>query len=436
MSINSLRAFVSDSSQIFAYIGNVTSKLSRILAEAESWYKSHFQLLRRCRIVSDSDSGDDVSSPFVKISELEVAVDDAKSRIAIDIDEALKLKDILEMITNWRSQVAMIAPKRSKRQGRATRSKFSLSYLESLISEAAKLPIDTTEDVNRLQVQLSTVAAWRSHAAADLENIIAGFHQLQSRVVSVYGEPEEFHTTTKESRNNSNGMKTARDNEMHDSGNEDDDDDDDGIFMNGSCSELTVLRQIKELQDSASDICVVTEEGELCDVLESVATWCIRSFKYVNSPRDIFDKRYYGAFDRFLAEGETLCKESGFIKADPPQDYNLSNRMGLAWGVLVSDQLQRLNVLKTERESFKEWCREASTILSDEKKMTAEMLYDLAQRSRNFPASKLYLRVYAPSFSLCATHFLPLPPQLLTWLAGSEDFRGRLLNGLKKSGIY
>eukprot|EP00536_Pseudo-nitzschia_multiseries_P011588 jgi/Psemu1/206266/e_gw1.404.13.1 len=124
--------------------------------------------------------------------------------------------------------------------------------------------------------------------------------------------------------------------------------------------------------------------------MDSVSKWCTKSFKYLNAPREVFDKRYFGAFDRFIVEGKDLHKISsdGCIHSNGTLTNDLSNRLNRAWGCVVNDQLKRLLILKAEREKFEDWCKRASKILSDEKKLTAEKLIDLAKQSRNFPASK------------------------------------------------
>ncbi|KAL3925773.1 MAG: hypothetical protein SGILL_000191, partial [Bacillariaceae sp.] len=390
ISIHTLRLIDVEASQIYANIGPAANKMMKILVQAETWYSSYQSLLKRAGVIAAAtDGGCSSTRQFVEISELEKSVEDAQSNIPIDIDEAMKVKEMMEAVDHWREQVSLIAPKRTKRH--AMGSRLTLADLTQLIQDSTKLPIDTTEDVNRLQIQLSTIEAWRSQASTELESIVGGFHQLQTRVLSVYSEAGEFsidfYSKSKDSQNEDMEdtgeakSDTADDAAMHGSDSEDEE-----VLIGGS-SGVEVLRQIKELQDGAKDISVSTVEGELADVLESVATWCIRSFKYLNAPRDIFDKRYYGAYDRFLSDGQALYKKSGIEKPDPEQD-DLSKRMGQAWGKLVSDQLHRLLVLGAERDAFKKWCKEADVLLSDKKKtMTFEKLSSLAERSQTFPSA-------------------------------------------------
>jgi len=61
------------------------------------------------------------------------------------------------------------------------------------------------------------------------------------------------------------------------------------------------------------------------------------------------------------------------------------NGLGSQWGGTVVDQLERLEILKAEREKYIDWCNLANQILNDEKKLTLDKLEGLAQQSRCFP---------------------------------------------------
>jgi PLU-1-like protein len=383
-----LREIVGELNQIHVNVGPPASKIAKILAQAETWYSSHVGLLRRCRLLTEGSEFQTELEQQVEPAELEVALQDAESNVSLQLEEALKLRKLLEKANNWRQQVSLIAPKRSKRSGKSARSRLTLEDLISLIAESTDIPIDTDDDVHRLQIQLSTVEAWRSQVSTQLEGIIDGFQKLQSRVRNVYGEAEDFGLEFYAKPSSTFG-NPASDPCSSDHGNDalESDCDEDDVLLSTSGSDAEVIRQIKDLQEGAKEICVTTAEGELGDLLENVADWCVRSFKYLNDPKEIFDKRYFGAFDRFLSEGRVLLQKSG--TGDIQLNGNgISSRVGIAWGVLVSGQLQRLDTLQKEREAFKEWCRVANSVLADAKSLSAGRLCDLANGSRRFPAGK------------------------------------------------
>ncbi len=413
LSISKLRTIVEEGNAIYANIGNSISKISRILSQAENWYTSHLPLLQHCGVTSKVDVVENTKKTYITIQEMSVGVEAAKMDVSLDLDEAMELRKILHKSTSWRERVALIAPRRNKRHSRGSRSKFKLQDLIGLIEEASSLPIDTAESVHRLQIQLNDVETRRFEASKALENILVEFAGLKSHVEDVYGNAKDYSIerildgcdSDEESVDDQPGSSRIRfnidaenDEEQMDTTEDKDSDlvavsmlgsqEDAPINNRGSNSALTVFRLIRELNEEARDISVVTLEGEMGELLDSVSKWCIKSFKYLNTPREVFDKRYFGAFDRFIVEGEDLCNVSSNNEFDFQSSDGLRDRLFGAWGSVVKDQLMRLSILKRERGKFEAWCKRASQILSDEKKLTAEKLADLAKSSRHFPASK------------------------------------------------
>lgn len=377
--------------------------------QAENWYGSHLLLLEHCGILPKDHAAENTSKAlFTTISEMSAAVEAAKMDVRLDLEEAMQLQEILEKTTSWNERVTLIAPRRNKRHSRGSRSKFSLKDLIGLIEEASNLPIDTNESVNRLQDQLNDVEIWRSEASKALNEILVEFSGLKSHIEDVHGEPEDYNIDQISEDYDSdeekvNDPRTSGKDEVKDSRESDTKSDNNSEHViesglgvkedvsennRGSNSALTVFRLIRELKEDTKDISVNTAEGEIAEILDSVSKWCIKSFKYLSTPREVFDKRFFGAFDRFVMEGEELCALSRNSEIYSTFLDGLSQNLFGAWGVIVEEQLVRLNILKKEREKFEAWCKLASQILSDQKNLTAERLADLAKSSRNFPASK------------------------------------------------
>jgi len=413
LSMSKLRTIVDEGNIIYANIGNSISKISRILVQAENWYNSHLPLLEHCGLSLDSDIVKNSPKSFIRIHEMSAAVEAARLDVSLDLDEAMELRKLLDKSNSWNERVALIAPKRNKRHSRGSRSKFRLKDLIDLVEEASNLPIDTDESVNRLQIQLNAVETCRSAASKKLQDILIGFNNLKSHVEDVYGEAKEYsidrisgtRDTDEESVNDQCGTSSGRfntdandnDEEMEIIGGKDNvpviesilgSQEDTSITNRRSNSALSVFRLIRELKEEAKDISVITIEGEVGELLDIVSMWCIKSFKYLNTPREVFDKRFFGAFDRFIVEGEDLCKISCNSEPFSYSSDRLNERLFGAWGSVVKDQLLRLTILKRERAKFEVWCKRASQILSDEKKLTAEKLADLAENSRHFPANR------------------------------------------------
>jgi hypothetical protein len=402
-----LDEIVAEANRIFANMGPVASMMSKLLSQAQTWTTSHRALLRRCGVIEHRGM-DESLRRYVKRSELQLAVEDAESNISIDIEEAMKLKCILEKIDHWHHRVGLIAPKRSKRNGKIARSKLKLPELLALIAESTELPTDTVDDTHRLQLLLNTTEAWRQTVVAQIHLIVEGFHSLHSRLLSVYGVPEdfgiEFYTKPRNFENTISEdfdcKDSTRDIDTHVLNDTNDEVVHDFVSAS-SCSGLDVFRQIKDLQEGSKDICVMTSEGELTDLLDAVSTWCVKSLKYLNSPREIFDKRFYVSLDRFLIEGKELLQKS---EADDTHlsESDLRTQVSHSWINVVSGQLYRLTTLQSERELFKEWCRAANSLLSNEIMLTADNLSSLAEQSRRFPASKW------PAATSLSCHYLSL----------------------------
>jgi len=192
LSILKLRTIVEEGNAIYANIGSSISKISRILVQAENWYSLHLPLLERCGLSLDREILANSPKSFIGIHEMSAAVEAARLDVSLDLDEAMKLRKLLDRSNNWNERVALIAPKRNKRNGRGCRAKFRVTDLIDLVEESSYLPIDTDESVNRLQIQLSAIDTWRSEALKQLQKIVFGFHHLQSHVDAVYGEAKEY----------------------------------------------------------------------------------------------------------------------------------------------------------------------------------------------------------------------------------------------------
>ena len=338
---------------------------------------------------------------------MSAAVEGARLDVALDLDEALGLRKLLEKCTSWNERVALIAPRRNKRHIRGVRSKFQLTDLIDLVEEATNLPIDTDDSVNRLQVQLNRIEMWRSEASTKLKEVHLSFHNLKTYVDDVYGAANEYNIARlsdprEESGKDqlgttSNASFADNDQETENIGKGNNstlvdsilESQGDNLCLNrGSNSALGVFRLVRELKEESKDISVVTTEGKVVEILDIASKWCIKSFKYLNNPREVFDKRFFGAFDRFIVEGEDLSNISCNIEPYSSSSDKINENLFWAWGSFVNDQLTRLTILKRERVQFEFWCERATHLLSDEKSLTAEQLAELVKSSQHFPASK------------------------------------------------
>jgi hypothetical protein len=417
LSLPRLRQIVEEENNIHVNMGKAAAKISRILTQAEVWYAAHTSLLNRFKSISLSNRS---PRSNVELSEIEKAAESAASDISLDLDEAIELKELLERIQTWFDRVSIVAPKRSKRHNKAGRSNFTMNDLIGLIEESSSFPVDVESELKRLQTQLNSIQAWRLHAAHELQGIALGFVKLRESLDVAYGIPKEFcidrlSKLTMEGAvaNNANDrdeeleIDSVHQMPLNNLENSEDvpqprtasSDEDISLHPTAETGYHNVHRMIRELKNGAKENAVTTEEAEVAELMDSVSRWCLRSLKYLNSPREIFDKRFFGAFDRFVSEGNELLRKHEMQKTSFAGTSNKS--LSSCWSAVVSDQLERLEILRSEREKFIRWCELANQVLLDEKKVTAEKLKELAEKSRCFPAGKwkshvhLFLSLYA-----------------------------------------
>ena len=382
--------------------------MSRILTQAEGWVKEYETLLVRCNIVK-KDEADSQQHFFVTLPQMAAAAEAAVSGVSLDLDEAKELEKLVQSVKDWSDRVLNAAPKRSKRQGRGRKAKVTVDDIIELIKAASNLPVDTSEDVNRLQIQLSEVQEWRAKARQELEEILNGFQQLRLVVDDMYGPPSEYSRNNDDkaevndddnddgdnetNAKNGNASREEKKNAEETSSTAGSEQDAEGMSQLGS-GKCNVNQLIKNYHREAKSFWVISGEVEAADLLERISIWCVRSLKYLISQRDVFDKRFFGSFDRFITEGKELTAaaagDSSKVRISL-EDTAFAEKLNSIWGAFVSDQLKRLEVLLVDRERFMSWCDSADEALfSVEKRPSLEVLKDIADKSRDFPSGKIF----------------------------------------------
>lgn len=403
LSLNTLRTIVNEGNSIHANIGNAIGKMTRILAQADGWVKENEPLLLTCKIIpQEGSTAQPLDKRFVTLEGMTAVSEAAGSEVSLDLDEAKQLLKLVEAVKDWSNRVANAAPKRSVR-GRGRKAKFTVDDIIGLIKEASNIPVDTTEDISRLQIQLSGVQEWRAKAREKLEEIANGFLKLRHVVDEMYGAPTEY-SRIKSDKGESNDeeksdekgetevseeKKVTEDMSAEPASNGCSEQDNEGIpnFGNWNCN---VNHLIKAYRREAKAFGVASGEVEAAERLEKVSNWCVKSLKYLVNQRDVFDKRFFGAFDRFVGEGRVLISPqetsnaNAIIKLD---DEAFTQKLNASWATFVKDQLQRLDVLVADREHFIAWCNSAEAqLFSGDKRPSLEKLKDVSDRSRAFPA--------------------------------------------------
>jgi hypothetical protein len=132
--------------------GSASSKMSRMLAQAESWHNEFGNLLVQSG-VSAAPLTMDCPNHLVTLEEINDAMESAASNVSLDLDEAVALKDLGEWIQQWHYQVLVAALMRSRLvgKGKCQCNRYSVDDLISLIDKANTLPIKMEGDVKKLR---------------------------------------------------------------------------------------------------------------------------------------------------------------------------------------------------------------------------------------------------------------------------------------------
>jgi hypothetical protein len=177
----------------------------------------------------------------------------------------------------------------------------------------------------------------------------------------------------------------------------------------------------------------VSGEVEAADQLDKISSWCVRSLKYLDTQRDVFDKRFFGAFDRFLAEGNELLSSNN--NEDSPatihlDDKAVAEKLNTSWKAFVSDQLKRLDTLVVDRERFISWCDKSDEVLNagEKQRPTLDKLKELSEQSRDFPSGTYFIE-FVNRFVMNTLISNQIISQCAIWFKKSGGFTTRQPNG-------
>lgn len=350
-SLVNLRELSEAAEKIAANLGTAVSQLNKILNQAEEWYAQNATLIRCCQ------NGENVD-----ISDLRAAVKSADD-LVVELEEASQLQMILNQVSEWTNKTSMVTG--VKRRGK--KCSFGIDDLEELIRQAGTLPVNTDNEVKTLLQEIEIVRGWQKDASRSLESIALRFDGFRQGLLTKYGSPEHF-----------DRKKIVNDSDMAES---------EQAGKERDSADLQTL--IEDFNKEAGGMVVSTPESIIAPILEAVGRWSSRSQKYLDSQRDIFDKRFFGAFDRFIAEGKSFCNSSqnDGDTISVPFNAQALGRVRSAFAAVVHDQLERLSAIAKDREDFIKWSRTAEAVISPgERKPTLEKLKEVSLRGKEFPS--------------------------------------------------
>eukprot|EP00977_Amphora_coffeiformis_P002794 scaffold528_cov165-Amphora_coffeaeformis.AAC.6 len=383
ISIEQLRQIDEDAKKIPVNLGSVYATVNRFLVQAETWYDTHQMLLVHAGLECLGDASTAASSEGISLEQLKLAMDDANYGIAFDLEEVDKVSSLIKKLETWFEKVSVVTGT-GKRRIRGKRTTYTIEEIRSIIDEASELPVDTSEAVQILKDRIASVRDWQKRVTVDVDAIASAFEQMREAINSSYGIPSTYSRDINVESGRTpeaDGNGTSADVEMTDAELE-------PSLQNGF-STSTIDEMIHELTKEIVSSSITTPEMELVSNVEHLSRWVARSVKYLSESDDIFDKRFFGAFDRFLSEGKDLCGCFSVVTSKNQATCNLNQSSSQ----ILNDQLMRMNVLMSDRDKFSFWCAQAAKILSKEdKRCTAEKLQEMKIKSDKFPRDNEHVK--------------------------------------------
>lgn len=382
VSIAKLRQIDENADAIPVNLGLAKVKVDRYLVQAETWYGTHQKLLVDAGLKS-SDLTESSNTEYVSLEQLKLAMDDANSGIAFDLEEVDQLSSLIEKSEVWFDQVS-IATATGKRRVRGKKSTYTIDELKALKEEASDLPMDTREAVAAITERINTVSEWQSGVVTELAIVMKELIALTDSLDQKYGSPKTFSRTA--------FALSAKDERLPDSAADPDEGMDlstDDAWRSGEIPVKSLEDLVHKLVQEISFTSVTTPEMTVIANLDTLLRWISRSIKYLYDNDEIFDKRFYGAFDRFVSEGEDL--EKAFSQQD---DLNNGlSEMNKTCCRTVGAQLCRVRILLQERDDFSSWSDQVDRVLSGEdKRCSVEKLRELNMKSQKFPAENDHVK--------------------------------------------
>lgn len=430
ISLAELRKIVSEGSLLYVNIGTPMTKIGRILTQGENWYKTYKPVLVQCGVETGEIQLHNVLQVLEKGKLIE-AIDAAQSDVSVDLEEAAELELLLKQIEDWERRVLeVIGDKRSKK-GAKRCTEFTLNDLTNLISQGSTFPVNVKKSISLLQSQVDAVAMWQLNVAKDIKSVTTGFLSLREALVGKFGQPNCFvREKTDPPADLSTDENNARSRTSINSTDKVDHEDDDEksitsltrrterqvfpfpetkLDANDKSLSTNVPELTKAFCTRSNAMCVRTPEHSVALHLNDVSDWCIRSVKYLEREYDFSDKKLFGAFDKFLVEGQDLLKKDNSTNFDIPtnsstqcedlepivgsQSRELFERLRYQWKGVIGDQLLRLNIVESDRKDFLIWCSNAEIALSEDgKRITHDKLTDITTKSYQFPSSSATIR--------------------------------------------
>lgn len=391
-----------EAEQLPTNLGNPFIKINRIHNEAEDWMETNQILLQRCG-VDFGEKADTSSMKPVSIDEVNNAIDTAAKELSVDLDEVKLLNKMAEQSQGWFDQALTFAPKRNKRIVGSNKDKVEKCALEkvvSLIESASSIPMDTTEDVERLRRLLSEVQSWRLDSQMKIKDIASTIKVLIHERYQFYGKPDKFlevaspepmdvESPSKDDSSVKNDQSWADPVEQP------------SLNANGMSNSSPdkrngndVYKMVETLSKSADSVYILTLEEQIAKQLESIMKWCKKIAPIIDSHQNVFvEKRWKKDLDVMIRDGSEMNLSNDKFTVPIPSDGTEENAIlemvTKSIVELVSGDMTRLTNLRHKRDEYYLWCKNATeAYIESDKRVPFETLVGLAAECSIYPPSK------------------------------------------------
>jgi hypothetical protein len=418
MPLSKLHTIVKEVDKIPLNLGNPATKIVKIFSQSEDWVRKYYHLLKWCAIecsfipLALEEDSDDTKA--VTIDQLDDAISDADAELSIDLDEVIKLKEVARTAQTWIDNASVFYSKKDSttsntfakknKASNNTDDKHSMDEIEALIDEASTVKVDISRELNLLKIEQSTVATWRLEMQRNVKEIISSFDDFSKERAGlcsgnhhnsdaadtftppipdstvVTGSNMRQNVTRQQSKSRSNSFAT------------------DDTGRSGAATPLPTevpeqnnFPLVTNFLRSTKAFKITTPESLLSEELAGAMSWLAKSFKFLSSNTEAYDRKNSSALDKLIKSGQSLLKFKSSVQ-EIPEDSTLVDNLRECWASIVSDDLDKLVELKDKRSKFFDWCEKTDEIFSDvDTKIPIETLQKLDDESLAFPSSKCYL---------------------------------------------
>lgn len=335
---------------IDASLGAPMSKMAKIVTQADKWLEHHHALVLKLQ-----------SKEEVVLADIASAVS-AATEVGANFSEAVELNDLLRDVNRW-LRLCNIA------MGEMSGDPLTLEQVESLLKESTALPVDTRTQCTMLEQKRSQVHQWQQRISVRIETFLSRLEFMQQGLTKKYGDPSALTWAVVEANhykpNNScpDAPETAES----------------SMCVKDLCPTFGaqgIQDVLNEIRQEAASFTIKTPEARAFEDSFNMLRWIFQSIGHMHNQRFIFDRRFFGAFDRFVKEPKSI--DCGQYSSE------LLSRVIRYSAVLVKDQAHRLQSLLSLRQRYVKICKQAQQVLSTEKP-PIDKLREVANASCAFP---------------------------------------------------